>query len=325
MSRVGALRLVADVGGTHARFALLGGEGRPGRTVALPSARFDGLEPAVAAALEALGRPVSELAGGAMAVAVAGPVVGDRIELTNAAWSFALDATRRALGLRSLVALNDFEALALALPRLAGDDLEVWREGEGNANAPRALLGPGTGLGVGGLVRTDGEWIPVPSEGGHRDLAPTTEREWLATRRLADERGRLGAEDVLSGPGLAALDAALREVDGLGLERRSAEEVSALARAGADSHAVESVRMFSALLGAVAGDLALTFGARGGVYLAGGVLEGLGRAFDRAGFLARFDGKGRMSGYVAAIPVARIVAPDASLRGAASRLDPPTG
>jgi len=321
----GPPRLVADVGGTHARFAIVDRGGLPGGVVSLPSARFDALEPAVRAAAEQLGCLPGELADGAMAVAVAGPLVGDRIELTNSAWSFSLDATRRSLGLRSLVAMNDFEALALALPRLAGVDLEVWRPGELISDAPRALLGPGTGLGVGALVRTVDGWMAVPSEGGHRDLAPATEREWRATRRLAGPLGRLGAEDVLSGPGLAALDATLRELDDVEPASRSAEEISALARASEDAHAVEAVRMFSALLGAVAGDLALTFGARGGVYLAGGVLEGLGAAFDRDGFLSRFDGKGRMSGYVAAIPVARIVAPDAALRGAATRLETGAG
>ena len=312
--------LVADLGGTHARLAQVDGRGRPGTAIDLPSGRITNLVEALRAGQALLGGSALELRGGAAAVAVAGPVRGDEVSLTNVALRFSIEDTRRELGLARLVVLNDFAALALSIPSLTAPDLDVWRAGEAVSAAPRALLGPGTGLGVAALIRAGGSWQAVPGEGGHRDLAASEEREWRVVEQLRASRGHVSAEAVLSGPGLVALHGALAALDGAAGGSLAPEEISRRAAEGADERCREAIRLFSGWLGAVAGDLVLTLGARGGLFLAGGVLAGLGPAFERELFFARFGAKGRMSRYLDAVPVARIAAPDAALRGAARAL-----
>lgn len=310
--------LVADVGGTHARFAALDEAGQPGATVELPSAAFANLTGALGAAAARLGL---DLAGLPVAVALAGPVSGDVVELTNVGWRFSAMATREALGLARLVLLNDFEAVARSLSGLADEELERWREGEPVAVAPRALVGPGTGLGVGALLRSGESWIALSGEGGHRDLAATDEREWRVVLRLAARFGRASAERALSGPGLVALYDAVAELDGRSAGALTAEEIARRAATGESAACREACELFSGWLGAVAGDLVLTLGARGGLYLAGGMLEGMAAAFDRGRFFARLDGKGRFREYVRRVPVFRLRSPSAAaLRGAASAL-----
>lgn len=312
----GPLRLVGDVGGTNARFALLDADGALGAQRVLPSADFADLAAAVEGYLAQIGgREVGEAA-----VAVACPVLDDEIRFTNLHWVFSIAATRDRLGLTRLVVLNDFEALALSLPALGDADLEPLRTGERLARATRALIGPGTGLGVAGLVPAGGGWVAIPGEGGHRDLAPTSEREWRVHRQLAARFGHVSAERVLSGPGLVCLYEAVVAADGGTPERLEPAAISARAAAGSCAACREAAELFSGWLGAVAGDLALTLGARGGVYLGGGLLERMGAAFDRARFAARFLAKGRFEGYLAPIPVALIRHPHPALLGAARAL-----
>ncbi|MCM2268669.1 MAG: glucokinase, partial [Thermoanaerobaculia bacterium] len=258
----------------------------------------------------------------AAAVAVAAPAAGDRIELTNAGWSFSVETTRRELGLERLVVLNDLEATALALPHLRAEELEIWRSGDPIGGAPCALVGVGTGLGTAAFIEgRDGRPAALASEGGHCDLAATDEREWQVVGELSKRFGRASAERALSGPGLASLYEALSLSFKEGVQDSvSAAEVVRRASGGGDARAREACGLFSGWLGAFAGDLVLTLGARGGLYLTGGVLAGMGAAFDRERFLARLDAKGRFRDYVAAVPVRRILADDAALRGAASAL-----
>lgn len=315
----GAPTLLADIGATHARFALCRGGTGPSRLRVLPAVEYGDFE---SAARAYLGREQVETTDlGAAVVAVAAPVHGDEIALTNLGWRFSVEETRRSLGIARLVAINDFAALALSLPALGEADLETIAAGEPARDRALAVIGPGTGLGVGGLLPTPGgEWLPVESEGGHRDLAATDDREWQVVQRLRARFGHASAERAISGPGLAAIDAALREADGLPPARLAPEEVSARARGHGDPHAVEAARLFSGWLGAVAGDLALTLGARGGVFLAGGALAGLGGAFDRELFVERFRSKGRFREYLTPIPIHRITRVDASLVGLARAL-----
>lgn len=317
----GRAALVADVGGTRARFALAAPGSRPGPAVELATADFADLAGAARSALARL--EVGDATPPRFAaVAIAGPVVGDRIELTNAGWSFSVETTRRELGLDRLVVLNDLEATALALPHLAADDLEVWREGTPVGSAPCALVGVGTGLGTAAFIEgKDERPLAIAGEGGHRDLAATDEREWQVVVELSKRFGRASAERALSGPGLASLYEALSLPFKSEKESSvSAAEVVRRAIGGGDARACEACVLFSGWLGAFAGDLVLTLGARGGLYLAGGVLAGMGAAFDRERFLARLDAKGRFRDYVAAVPVRRILADDAALLGAASAL-----
>jgi glucokinase len=314
--------LVADIGATHARFALATAEGLLGPALHLPTATYRDLASAARGGLSLLRKSLPfEGEIRSAAIAVAGPVTGDAIELTNAGWKFSIEASRRELGLARLLVLNDFEALAWSVPRLKSSDLEMIRGGEGARGAPIALIGPGTGLGVGALVPVGAGWRAIAGEGGHRDLAASTEREWQVIGRLAARFGHVSAERTLSGPGLSNLHRALCELGHRTVEALEPSEVAARARSGDDVEAVEAAGLFSEWLGAVAGDLALTLGARGGVYLGGGVISGLGAAFDRRRFVHRFEGKGRFEDYLRRIPIRYILSSDAALLGAAAALD----
>lgn len=308
----GPFRLVGDVGGTHARFALVDAEGGLTAQRVLASGEFADLAGAVERYLAEVGAPRV----GEAAVAVACPVLGDDIRFTNLHWAFSIAGTRARLGLRRLEVLNDFEALALSLPALAEDDLDYLRVGARAAAAPRALIGPGTGLGVAGLVPAGEGWVAIPGEGGHRDLAPASEREWRLFVRLAERFGHVSAERVLSGPGLVWLYEAIVAADGGLPEPLEPAAVSARAADGSCAAAREAAALFSGWLGAVAGDLALTLGARGGVYLGGGLLERMGAAFDRDRFAGRFLAKGRFASYLTPIPVALVRHPYPALLGA---------
>lgn len=308
--------LVGDVGGTSARFARFDPAAGLGPTLELPSAGFADLGAALRTAAEHLtAAPVA-------AIAVAGPVGGDAIELTNVGWRFSIEATRRALGLDRLLVVNDFGALARSLPELETDAFESIRTGSHFPGAPWAVMGPGTGLGVASLVQSSNGWTPVPGEGGHRDLAASDEAEWRVIQRLAARYGHVSAERALSGPGLAALYEAVSEIDGSSWERREPAEIAARAAAGDCRASASACRLFSGWLGAVAGDLVLTVGARGGLVLAGGVIGGLGPAFDRDLFSRRFLAKGRFSTYLEPVPVSRVFdTARATLLGAALLLD----
>jgi len=310
--------LVADIGGTHARFAVAEG-GRLTTRVELPSADHPDLASAARAALAALSGngPIT-----AAAIAVAAPIAGDRVALTNVDWKFSIDQTRRELGLERLVLLNDLEAAALALPWLAPSDLEVWRAGAAIAGAPRAVVGVGTGLGTAALIeRPDGAPLALAAEGGHRDLAAANEGEWAIVRALSARFGRVSAERAISGTGLSSLYESLSSLDGVDAEETHAAEIVRRAVEEREARAIEACRLLSGWLGAFAGDLVLTLGARGGLFLVGGALAGMREGFDRERFFARLDAKGRFRAYVAAVPVARITTDDAALFGAAHAFD----
>lgn len=316
-------RLVADVGGTRTRVARLDAGGVAGRLVELPSGDFHDLAGALRASAERLGVDLGAQRPAEAAVAVAGPVTADLVALTNVGWRFSIAATQRELGLDRLLVLNDFEALARSLPALGAADLETLRPGVAVTSAPLALLGPGTGLGVSGLIPAGDGWVPLGGEGGHRDLAAASEREWRLVAALAARFGHVSVERAISGPGLVWLYEAICGLDGRAVEADSPAEVAARALRGGCAAAAEATRQFSAWLGAVAGDLVLTLGARGGLYLGGGVLERLGAAFDRAQFLARFGAKGRFADYLRPVPIRRILSAQATLVGAArALLDP---
>lgn len=246
-------------------------------------------------------------------------MIGDDVSITNLHWHFSLRELRQQFGLTHCVALNDFEALALGLASLEESEKLLVKEGRATESSPFVVLGPGTGLGVAAGVPGGDRLAVVSSEGGHRDLAATDEEEWRIVEQLRERFGHVSAERVLSGPGLENLYATLAPASTNSEPVPSAEEVSRLSRDG-DPRARRATELFSGWLGAFAGDLALTFGARGGVYLAGGALEGLGTAFDERHFVNRFLAKGRLRSYLEPIPVWRIVRSDAALLGCARAL-----
>lgn len=307
-------RWVADLGGTHARFARLREKGELGARVLVDLVAVPDLADAVCA--------VEEQLGGAdeVALAVAGPVGEPIARLTNAPWAVDREALSRRFGWRRLVLLNDFEALAAGIAASEDPALETVRPGEFDPGRVRAVLGPGTGLGVAAILPPGGAVRALAGEGGHRDLAAGDEAEWELLRRVRARHGDAEAERVLSGPGLSTLYELLGDGERHGGEAARAEEVVERAREGEEA-AVAAVRRFSALLGSFAGDTVLTYGARGGLYLGGGVVRGLGALFDRERFGRRFLDKGRMRAYLEPVPVAILTDPvDLALRGAALAL-----
>ncbi|MEV4016092.1 glucokinase [Nonomuraea angiospora] len=303
--------LVADIGGTNARFGLVTSLGaRPANVAVLAGSDYETLPEAVAAYL-------AEHAGGvrpgAACLAVAGPIDGDRYRLTNSAWAGSV----RDLDVPYAVLLNDFEALAVSLPHLEGDDL-ISLGGPEPGHGVKAVLGPGTGLGVGGLVPAEHGWTPIPGEGGHVTV-PVVDRRELEIVQVLQSQGlpHVVAEHVLSGPGLVRLHRALAQVNGVAAPDLTASDI--VARLD-DSLCAETVEVFCGMLGSFAGNVALTLGARGGVYLGGGVLPRIVERVRTSSFRPRFAANPDMAHYLEAIGTALIVAPQPALTGAAAWL-----
>lgn len=314
-------RLVGDVGGTNARFAWQAASGAALSDVAtLPCASFPTLQDAMQHYLAALGRGAPRWG----AIGIANPVVGDQVRMTNHHWSFSIEAVRQLLGLERFLVINDFTALALSLPALAADEVRQVGGGQSVPGAPIGLLGPGTGLGVSGLLPARGvqRAIPINGEGGHVTLAATDAIEESVIRRLRERFGHASAERALSGPGLVNLYVALCEAHGLAAQPLEAADVSARAATGEDAQCVQSLDLFFSFLGNVAGNLALSLGARGGVYIGGGIVPRLGSAIDQSRFRERFEAKGRFGSYLQSIPTLVVQARvSPALVGAARALD----
>lgn len=314
-------RLLADIGGTNARFAWQAGAGAAIEDqITLPCANYPTVDAAMRDYLGRIPRERPQVCG----MAIANPVVGDQVSMTNHHWSFSISALRETMGLTRLAVLNDFTALALALPHLSADELFAVGGGTALPGTAIGLVGPGTGLGVSGLLPDGrGGWIPLQGEGGHVSLAPVGAREQGVLERLHARYGHASAERAVSGMGLVDIHRALCLADGVTPpEDATAAQVSAAALDGSDARCVEALNMMCAFLGSVAGNLALTLGAKGGVYIGGGIVPRLGAWFARSPFRERFEAKGRFQPYLASIPVWVIQAQQSpALRGAAEALD----
>jgi glucokinase len=306
--------LLADIGGTNARFALLDG-GAMGpievRAVADYRRAADAIAQFLAPHIEA--GPVV-----AAAIGVAGPVEDGRCDFTNSDWVIDAAELRAEFGFRQVRVVNDFEATAWSLPRLATADLFSLGGGAGRKGAPLVVLGPGTGLGVASLV--PGQPTAIATEGGHATLATTDARQDAIVQHLRSRFAHISAERALSGDGLVNLHDAIAAIDGRLVPPRDAQQVSRAALDGSCPVCREALDTFCALLGAFAGDLALMFGARGGVYIAGGIVPRFTDHLARSAFRARFEAKGRFKDYLAAIPVHVILRPHAAFIGLASLL-----
>jgi glucokinase len=291
--------LIGDIGGTNARFALVE-DGQVGRTRVYHCRDFPAFEEALAAYLSAEGAAPEEAA-----IAVACPVMGDEIVFTNSPWSFGTAALAERFRLRRLRVLNDFEANALAVPRLGQRELVQVGGGEAVAGVPAAILGPGSGLGVAGLIHGSDGWVALPGEGGHATMPAVDEREAAVLAKLRARFGHISAERVLSGPGLVNLYQAIAELEGAAPGTGVPAEIVE----ARDEVSLEAVDMFCAMLGTLAGNVALTLGARGGVYIAGGIVPKLGNRFIRSGFRDRFVAKGRFRDYLSRIPTFVVMHP----------------
>lgn len=310
-------RLLGDIGGTNARFAIQRAPQSPiEATLTLQCANFAGPLQAIEAYLAETGVPAPRNG----AIGVANPVSGDRLQLTNNAWRFSIDETRRALGLERLIFINDFAALALSLPFLGETDRQQIGRGAGIPGTAIGVIGPGTGLGVAGLVATPHGYTAVDGEGGHVSLAPHTDEELALTALLARRHGHVSAERVLSGPGLVTLYQALADLRDLRRADLSAPAIAEAACRHTDSLCVDTLNCFCALLGSTAGNLALTLGARGGIFLGGGILPGMLDFLAQSAFRTRFEAKGRFAVYLEKVPTFVITAANPALKGAASAL-----
>jgi glucokinase len=253
-------------------------------------------------------------------------VVGDRIEFTNSRWAFSRREAQRSLALEELLVLNDFEALAMSLPRLHGAQLRPFGPtpmppAGAPASGTLAVVGPGTGLGVAGLVPTRHGWVPVPGEGGHATLSAADEFEAALLVAVHRFYAHVSAERLLSGIGLPVLHAAVGHVLGRAADPLTTEQIVERGLARSDEACSHTVDSFCALLGSFAGNVALVLGARGGVYIGGGIVPRLGERFFESRFRERFEAKGRFQGYLQAIPTALITDTLAALTGAALALE----
>ncbi len=320
-SRVPPDRLLGDFGGTTVRLALQRPGQAPRKRRLYDAADFTGAEAALRRYWRDAGL-TARTAPRAAAFAVAGPITSDRIRMTNLPWSISLAALKRAFGFATLQAVNDFAAVAESIPHLAAEDRRKIGSGKAVAGMPIVTLGPGTGLGVAALIplaALPGHWQAVATEGGHVTLSPVDEAEDKLLAELRRRFGHVSAERAISGQGLENLYAAISALRGTPREM-PAEQVTRRAARG-DAIAQEAVRHFCAMLGTVAGNLALSYGARGGVYLAGGIVGKLGPLFDAALFRARFTAKGRYRAYMREIPTYLVTHKLPALVGLAAVLD----
>lgn len=315
-------RLLGDVGGTNARFGWQASElSGIEHVLVLPCAAHETLEAAIRTYLELKNLPAPK----ACALGIANPITGDEIRMTNHHWSFSISEMQRSLGVSKLNVINDFTALALALPSIPKDQLIQVGGLPTPLIAPKALMGPGTGLGVSGLIPTDqnDHWVAIAGEGGHTTLAAQTDTEYRVIELVRQRYGHVSAERILSGPGLVDLYLALRQLQKKDpVDVAGAAEITTWALQDHEPLALQSLEMFAGFLGSVAGDLALTLGARGGVYIGGGIVPRWLGWIETSQFRDRFEAKGRFKTYLKDIPVWVINATESpALLGAARSLN----
>jgi glucokinase len=307
--------LIGDIGGTNARFAVIEhARAEAGEPEIVHTANFATIDDAIRqAVLERLSvQPRSAV------IAVAGPVNGDEIPLTNCPWIVRPKGMKAAVGLMDVVVLNDFEAQALAVVALGDHHLEKIGGGEPLPHAGRAVLGPGTGLGVAGLIKSDGKWIPVAGEGGHMDIGPRTPRDYQVWPHIEPLEGRVSGEQILSGRGLVNTYRAVAAAAGKTPVFTTPADVTRAALEKTDPVAEEALALFVTCLGRTAGDVALVFKAQGGVYLAGGIAQKILPALKSGNFRAAFNDKAPHSAWMADIPAYVITHPYAALAGLAA-------
>jgi glucokinase len=310
-------RLVADIGGTYARFTLETAPGVFERPATLRCADHADFHAAVSAYLKTL--PTDRIAHAA--VAIANPVEGDEVRMTNYHWQFSIEAMREKLGFDTLVVVNDFTALAMALPRLGLGDRRQVGGGLARERSVIGILGSGSGLGVSGLIPADDGWIALGTEGGHTSFSPRDERELAILHFAWKQLPHVSFERLLSGPGLELIYRALADRAGARAAKGlSAPEITRRALAGSDAVCADTLDAFCAMLGTAAANLAVTLGALGGIYIGGGIVPRLGETFDRSRFRQRFEDKGRFSAYLAQIPTWVITAENATFHGVSAIL-----
>jgi glucokinase len=306
--------LVADIGGTNARFALVLG---PEQDIELcPATETADHKDITSAIRESLSNASNHTPRTAI-IAVAGPVTGDRISLTNAAWVIEPLQLIDDLHLNDVVVLNDFEAQALALPGFKGKDIEQIGPGTPRPASTKFVLGPGTGLGAAAMIHAANTWIPVPGEGGHVEIGPVTEEDFRIFQHIERIGGRLGAEQILSGTGLPRLARGVMQAEGLDRSFKTAADITRAAENN-DPIATKTLEVFARALGRLAGDFALSLLARGGVYLTGGVTTRIAPYLTNNTFRAAFEAKAPHEALMRTIPTYIVRHENPALEGLAA-------
>lgn len=306
--------IVADIGATNARFGLVNNE----KLESVEVFKCADYKDPAAAAKAYLAKHGTEVTTGVFAVAA--PLdASDRVVMINHPWSFSISGTRQELGLEKFTVLNDFEALARGVPFLQTGDYYQMGTAQAQEGKPIAIIGPGTGLGVAGVgFSSDGRPVILPTEGGHVTMPAATLREfelfdWLKRNKYS----HISAERVISGKGLVNLYHAICGLDGHSLmPEKTAAEITAGALAGECAVCSEALDLFCHFLGVIAGNLALSYGAFGGLYIAGGIVPKLGEAYFRQSrFYESFLAKGRFRAYMERVPVRAITHPFPGMEG----------
>ena len=314
MAKLPSYAIVADIGGTNARFSRVALDNLALDKVAVyPCAQFATLADALTHYMQQ--QQLTEIKH--VAIAIACPVTGDQVSMTNFHWQFSISAMQKQLGLAALQVMNDFTAVAMCLPALTTAEKVQIGQGSAVADKPMAVLGAGTGLGVAHLVPHQGQFIPLPGEGGHIDWAAQNDQEWFIQQMLAKEYGHVSPERLLSGPGLEAIYKALALYRQQVVAPLSAAEIANKALMAQCNLAQATVQQFFASLGSVAGNLALTLSTFGGVYIAGGIVPKLLPLLADSEFRARFEAKGRFSAFNRQIATYVVTAEQPGLIGAA--------
>lgn len=301
-----SMGLIADIGATNARFALADDKGFYEQKV-LQCADYPGIVDAAQAYLDTIGEKKPRRG----AFAIAGPISGDYFEMTNHLWSFSIKETQKSLGLDSFTLLNDFKAIALGIPHIKNEDLkQVGGTQTAVEHAPKVVLGPGTGLGVASLCWDGNQYRAISGEGGHVTMPAKTQREFDLFRTLRYKYRHVSAERVCSGKGLVNIYNAIKVLDGHeDLPERTPEQIAEAAINKTCPACEEALDKMMGFLGTIAGDLAVTLGAFGGVYIAGGIPAKLGEYFFNSRFRADFEAKGRFDQYLKPIPTYLITHP----------------
>lgn len=313
-------KLVADIGGTHARFALvLPGQLHLEQQITLVLDEFDSIESAINTYLhqveiESEQKPINAC------LAIASPITGDRVSMTNGHWQFSQSGLKSSLGLEQLLVINDFAAQAYATLHLQPDQLFKIGGGQSRQGYPVAVVGPGTGLGVGGLTFTNGEAQALSTEGGHVEFAPSNELEQEILCYLWRRYEHVSAERLISGMGLCNIHQALSAIRGIETKPITPTEITNQALVSHDALSTETLNLFCAMLGSVAGNIALTLGAQGGVYITGGIVPHILPFFEQSLFRERFEAKGRYRGYMEGVLTTVVLAEQPGLLGAAVAL-----
>lgn len=323
-----SLLLVADIGGTNGRFGLIefdekdiGANGQINytaeRQITLRCAEHADMAAMIKACCAQFGVDIPAYA----CLAIAGPIENGQAAMTNLNWKFSIDGLRDQLGMKKLHVINDFASLAYAVPFLQSNELvTLYESNKSNAEAPIVVMGPGTGFGMAALVPSQNNWKIIPTEGGHASFAPTNEKELAIKSFLLKEQNHVSVENVLSGGGLVTLYRALAHLAGVEAKPYTPADVSTKGLSNEDSLCREAVLTFCDVLGEVAGDKALSTGARGGVVIGGGITPKLVGLLPESHFLERYKNKGPMAGYVGDISIRLIVNDKAALVGSAAWL-----